>query len=771
MLREYSLPRMETNWGQKHAVKARLKEYLAISVINFGLECYFKPEVYAVPCRLIFSDETSTEIPRGPNVSMTFWSTAISWRTRTKRGKYLKGIQFNALSGLNHKSKQYNKLPARSYSTLTIFQRREEVRGSIVLNLRGRDLNIAMQLLRLYTTNQNETTADVAAKGNTLGLNQLKLVYERSLKPGWKHEKLFSIMRFEDLWITAYGKLRHNQGSTTPGVDDKTIDGISRKELLEIRDMILSGKYEWNTIKRIEIPKPNGKTRPLGIPTFRDRVVQEVLRSLLEAVYESNFSSYSHGFRPGRSIHTAIKEVRKTFVRSTWVIEGDISKFFDTVNHDILINLLKKRIDDNKLIKLIQKGLQSKILLPNGLIIKNEKGTPQGGICSPLLSNIYLHELDIKTTELKKLFDKGKERRSNPLYNNLQNQGYRARQIRAKNIRFSDPMDPNYRRLHYVRYADDFIVGVEGSLKEAKDIRELLAEFLRNELKLELNMDKTIISKWNQDIAFLGYRIRQCYVQAASRIHNKIVPQERKILKILADREKVVKKLATAGFCTPRGYPLPNFKFLHQSQDLTNRRAAELLRGLCEYYKLAEDRKRSITYFAYIIRFSLAKLYAAKFRLHTVAKVFKKSGVHLDRIIDNQGKGVGAQDSRILQWGGATLEEISKKRVTKVPYATWKEVTKPDRTFLIDKRNLAPVLNLELIFHRITRLFDKGLSSLNLPCLVCGTFEQIEMHHVRKIADQPKGRSIIHDRLKAAGQKIIPLCRKHHEELHYGKRE
>lgn len=595
--------------------------------------------------------------------------------------------------------------------------------------------------------------AEVTAKG----LKELMMVRKRSENKEWKHEKLYSLFRFDDLWITAYGKLSESQGSTTPGIDNITIDGTTRKKLENLKNEVLTDKFQWTEVKRVYIPKSDGKERPLGIPSFKDRLVQEIVRMILNEIYEPSFVDQSMGFRPNRSQHTALREVRKTFKGCIWTIEGDISKFFDAVNHETLMLLLRKRIKDNRFLKLIEQGLKSKIILPDGLKVNSDLGTPQGGICSPILANIYLHELDLWIQKEKELFDKGLQRKHSKDYNRLQKRGLSASQIRNRGFRWADPQDCDFRRLEYIRYADDFLIGLIASKEEAIMFKEKLREFLQTELKLRLNEEKTFITHWEKEVPFLGYRLRWCYIQTRVRIHRKFVATERRILKIVCDRKKVVQRLAVAGFCTPSGKPTPNFRYLHQTQELSNRRIKALLDGLCSYYKLADDRQRAITYFGYILRMSLAKLYAAKFRLRTSKRVFRRAGKYLDKPCAS--KGYGAIDLKLLEWGNQ-----SERRLTfdPIPYAFWKEVPKPDRRFKIAGMEKL----LENPLKQAERFYDRGMSSLGMSCLICGSSENVEMHHVRGVKYHPKGGDPVSKAILSANRKVVPLCRKHHEEVH-----
>jgi group II intron reverse transcriptase/maturase len=484
------------------------------------------------------------------------------------------------------------------------------------------------------TAYQGPEGAEVTAKG----LKELRQVSKRSQDRNWVHEKLFSLFRFDDLWVTAYGKLATSSRSKTAGVDNITINGTTRKKIMNVKDEILQGDFTWTDIKRVVSAKANERLCPLGFLSFKDRLVQEIIRMILNEIYEPHFKEVSHGFRPGKSQHTALREVRKSFKGCIWTIEGDISKFFDSVNHDILLNLLKKKIQDNRFLSLIEKGLKSRVILPAGLK-KNTgmMGPPLALEVNYLLSNIYLDVLDQWVIEYKNSFDKvGPRSGSSSAYRNeydnmLKQAPVDPSQIRSSGQQRADPQDPFYRRLEYVRYGDDFLIGLICTKEEAEKVKEDLKSVLWHKLKLQLNQEKTVLTHWRDDVPFLGYKIRQLFIQTQVKVQNKTPPTRRKVLMLLCDRKKVVKKLHRAGFCGPSGIPTPNFCFLHQTQELSNRIAIALLEGLNSYYKLADDRQKSITYLAYIVKMSLAKMYAAKFRLGTSKQVFKRAGRDLSR--------------------------------------------------------------------------------------------------------------------------------------------
>jgi group II intron reverse transcriptase/maturase len=200
------------------------------------------------------------------------------------------------------------------------------------------------------------------------------------------------IVSCEDLWMQAYINIRANKGSMTVGIDKSTADGFSIELPKALIHQIKEGNFRFKPVRRVNIPKPNGKLRPLGIPTFRDKLVQEVCRMILEIIYEPLFSNCSHGFRPNRSCHTALRDVRK-WSGITWFIEYDIKGYFDNINHEILMKVLKKQIDDKRFLKLIREMLKCGYM-EDWEYHKTYSGSPQGGVISPILSNIYLHELD-----------------------------------------------------------------------------------------------------------------------------------------------------------------------------------------------------------------------------------------------------------------------------------------------------------------------------------------------------------------------------------------
>src|SRR5690242_8074685 len=322
------------------------------------------------------------------------------------------------------------------------------------------------------------------------------------------------------LFLMAWGRIYANDGAMTPGACGETADGMSLAKIGRIIDALRHERYRFQPVRRVYIPKKNsGKKRPLGLPSWSDKLVGEVVRILLEAYYEPRFSGRSHGFRPGRGCHTALTEVAETWTGTTWFIEGDISDCFGSLDHEVMARILAEKIHDNRFLRLIKNMLRAGYLEDwqwNATL----SGAPQGGVASPVLSNIYLDRLDkFAETVLIPEYTRGKIRVANPEYARLtraisdawrrgDRRAVRQLRVQRRGVPRGDPGDPGYRRLRYIRYADDHLLGFTGPKAEAEQIKQRLAEFLRDDLKLELNQDKTLITHARtQAASFLGYQI------------------------------------------------------------------------------------------------------------------------------------------------------------------------------------------------------------------------------------------------------------------------
>jgi group II intron reverse transcriptase/maturase len=329
------------------------------------------------------------------------------------------------------------------------------------------------------------------------------------------YRQLFS----EQLFLMAYGRIYANGGAMTPGVDGKTPDGMSLGRIREVIGLLKAERYRFFPVRRVHIPKKNGSLRPLGLPTWSDKLVGEVVRLLLEAYYEPQFSSRSHGFRPGRGCHTALDEIASTWTGTTWFIEGDIADCFGSLDHEVMLAILAERIHDGRFLALVSDMLRAGYM-EDWIWHATYSGAPQGGVVSPILSNIYLDRLDrFVEEELAPAFTRGATRRRNREHANVaatigywRRKGDRAKVRSLRKIQQSIPSidvnDPGYRRLRYVRYADDHLLGFVGSKAEAEEIKDKLAVFLHDELKLRLSAEKTLITHARTHKArFLGYDI------------------------------------------------------------------------------------------------------------------------------------------------------------------------------------------------------------------------------------------------------------------------
>jgi group II intron reverse transcriptase/maturase len=332
-------------------------------------------------------------------------------------------------------------------------------------------------------------------------------------------EELYRQLFNPQMYLLAYGRIYSNKGAMTPGATGETADGMSMGKIGRIIDAMRHERYRFAPVRRVYIPKKNGKRRPLGLPTWSDKLVGEVIRLLLEAYYEPQFSGRSHGFRPGRGCHTALTELANTWTGTTWFIEADVSDCFGSLDHDVMIGTLSERIHDNRFLRLMRNMLEAGYL-EDWVWGATLSGSPQGGVASPILSNIYLHKLDSFVEQvLIPEYTRGARKRFNPEYHKLsgaiergRKRGDRTmvRELRKQRrpLPSGDPRDPGYRRLRYARYADDQLLGFTGPKAEAEQIKQRLAEFLRDDLKLELSDEKTLITNARSQAArFLGYEI------------------------------------------------------------------------------------------------------------------------------------------------------------------------------------------------------------------------------------------------------------------------
>ena len=422
----------------------------------------------------------------------------------------------------------------------------------------------------------------------------LSVLRDRGRK-GLPCTQLYRQMFNRDLYLLAYGNIYSNQGAMTPGVSEETADGMSEEKIEQIIGLMRQEKCRFSPARRVYIPKKNGKLRPLGMPTWSDKLVGEVVRLLLEAFYDPQFPDSSHGFRKSRGCHTALREIGNTWTGTTWFIEGDISDCFGSLDHDILLGILAEKIQDNRFLRLIRNMLKAGYL-EDWDYRDTLSGVPQGGVASPVLSNIYLNKPgEFVERELIPRYTRGASRARNPEYmriksrrDNARRRGDRAtaralaRQMRT--LPSVDPMDPRYRRLRYLRYADDHILGFIGPKAEAEQIKAELTRFLRETLRLELNQDKTLISHARtQPARFLGYHIivQHCDTRIT---YGRRSANGRVALRVPPD---VIKAKITPYRRRGKPWHRPGLQNL-DDHDIVRTYGAEY-RGIVNYYRLAQD--------------------------------------------------------------------------------------------------------------------------------------------------------------------------------------
>jgi group II intron reverse transcriptase/maturase len=409
-------------------------------------------------------------------------------------------------------------------------------------------------------------------------------------------DELYRQMFNPQLYLMAYGRIYSNQGAMTPGADGGTADGMSMRLIEDVIDAMRHERYRFAPVKRIRIPKKRGGIRPLGLPSWTDKLVAEVMRLLLEAYYEPRFSARSHGFRLGRGCHTALSEVSETWHGITWFIEADLSDCFDSLDHQVLLEILGEKICDNRFLQLVRNMLKAGYL-DDWVWGATYSGVPQGGVVSPLLSNIYLHKLDSYVEEiLIPQWTRADRRRGNPAYLTLQRKAWRAgaqgdldtaRVLRAEARRMPsvDPDDSGFRRLRYIRYADDFLLGFSGPKREAEQIKASLDAFLRENLALEFNQDKTLVTHARTSAAvFLGYQISTWHPPARNPS-----PKARRASGGI--RLGVPRKVVTEA-CKPyrrRGKPAHDPGLMHNDDYAIVATYGSRYRGLVQYYLLAVD--------------------------------------------------------------------------------------------------------------------------------------------------------------------------------------
>ncbi len=572
---------------------------------------------------------------------------------------------------------------------------------------------------------------------------------------GYKYERLYRLLFNEEMFFLAYQRIYAKQGNMTPGTDGRTVDQMSIQRIERLIDALRTEEYQPHPAKRVYIPKKTGKKRPLGIPSFDDKLVQEVTRMILEAIYEGHFEYTSHGFRPHRSCHTALTHIQDKFTGAKWFIEGDIKGFFDNIKHEILVNILKERIADERFIRLIRKFLKAGYA-EQWKFHNTYSGTPQGGIVSPILANIYLDKFDKYMKMYADKFNKGERRKVSSEYRRLNNKKTRlAKKLKSvtdESVRAGmiteiketlaqtyvtpchEPMDANYRRLQYVRYADDFLIGVIGSKSECQAIKADIKEFMTEQLGLELSDEKTLITNAKDKAKFLGYEIfvrSKAFMHKDSRGVMKRFGNGSVLLHVSMDTAKA--KLLEYGALRiakegnqdiwkpkPRGFMIGN-----KVEDIVAQYNTEI-RGFYNYYAIANNISTIGHSFGYIMEYSMYKTIAQKLNL-TMSQAKLKFLKDKKFIVPFTGKN-GEVRYRIFYDGGFKRKEPFNGSI--VDYI-------PNTAFV-------PKLSL----------MERSKTG---TCEICGKKGNLIMHHVRNLnqlkADSPWNAIMIKKR-----RKTLAIC-------------
>ena len=580
----------------------------------------------------------------------------------------------------------------------------------------------------------------------------LGIIQERG-KKGLPLERAYRLLFQRDLYLMAYGKIYRNAGAATRGSTSETVDEMSLQKRDTIIEALRSERYRWTPARRVSIEKKNStKKRPLSMPTWSDKLLQEGIRLILESYFEPTFSNSSHGFRPERGCHTALRQIDDTWHGVNWFIEGDIKACFDSLSHEMLLATLTQHIHDGRFLRLMRELLQAGYL-EEWKDHTTLSGVPQGGIVSPTLSNIYLSKLDTYVENvLIPMYTKGARRKKNREYDNLLCQAYRLRKRgqyteaakarkAAQKLPSVDLNDADYRRLKYVRYADDWLLGLIGTKEEAEQIKEQVKDYLHEELQLDLSDEKTLITHARTEAArFLSYQI------SASQDDTRQTNRKRSVnggMRLRVPPDLVKKKC--------QKYQNNN-KPIHR-KELTNNTEYSIVaqyqsefRGFVEYYQLANDLYR-LNSLKWIMEQSLAKTLATKFKV-TVNKVHKHYGASWTRdgkvskglqvIVQREGK-----KPLTAKWGGIPLKRKLQAILNDQPPTIW-----PSRSEL-EKRLLADT------------------------CELCGSQDRVEVHHIRALKDlEQKGRQekpLWAKVMSARKRKTLVVCWSCHRSIHAGK--
>jgi group II intron reverse transcriptase/maturase len=577
-------------------------------------------------------------------------------------------------------------------------------------------------------------------------------------KPEVKFDKLFQKLYNTNLWLMAYESIAPTPGNMTKGTDDRTIDGMGMERIYIVITDLKASRYKPTPVRRTYIKKANGKMRPIGIPSFEDKLLQTVAKFILEVIYEPIFSDYSHGFRPGRSCHTALEQVKK-MTGTRWWVEGDIKACFDSLDHEILLSILKQRITDKRFLHLIEQFLRAGYI-EDWQYHDTYSGTPQGGNLSPILANVYLNELDRRIEAKIAKFNSGKQRTLRAEYKQVVNQRRNAKKraqetgdwtvykwltAQMLDTPSSDPLDPDFRRMTYCRYADDFLMGIAGSKADAIAVKEWLADYLTTELHLELSAEKTLITNARKRVRFLGYDIKRWRGERRLRYRTTRGPVIRRTcsqkLALLIPRDKYERFARTYGNMQNwHGESRGSLTYLSELEILMMYNAE--IRGFLGYYALADNLTSVGSNILWLTTSSFMRTLADKRRstVKKVAKSLKKGPNHYTVTLKKKDGTI--KEYRLV----SSTTQLQHKRISyhggldRIP-STWQ-------------------------FRSKTELGQRLRAS---ECEWCGTQEEpFEVHHIRKLRNL-QSKTMWERHMIARRRKTLVLCKKCHVDLHAGR--
>ena len=642
----------------------------------------------------------------------------------------------------------------------------------------GNGVFIVAAKVRFYTTT---LTGSEGEGKQSISCESLNRSNRRDLN---KHNtiNIYDTLLNPDFIWEAYWKISKKKGANTASVDKKTLDGFSNSDVSNIIQKLKDHSFAFKPVKRVYLEKPNGKKRPIGIPSPKDKVILKAMSMVLEKIYEPEFLNTSHGFRPNRGTHSALESITK-WTGTKWFIEGDITACFDSIQHHLLIKILSKKINDKQFLDLCWKAIRvNYVEFPHVDIgKKNIVGTAQGSTLSPILANILLHEFDLYMNGL--IIESnvtGPTSKANPVYKKLHTKISNLRQAFLPSWKYKPLFDNEKQqrlieilsleklrrqlpstiksegfRVYYVRYADDFLVGINGNEIVAKSLKLKIEEFLEHELQLSLNVSKTKITSATTNRAFfLGSYIRAITSRTNDQPNrkNSFTGSGRKIrartpqgyIRCFAPIENIVKKLQEQGICRIVNFknrqviPTRKTSWVFLDVELIIQKYNYLWNGLLNYYSFAYNRAQ-LNFVQYLIHHSAACTLMNKLKLSSRAKVFKKFGRNLTVIKQNEQK-----STKPIQLNyRSTLTRLEK--------------------FNIGKQENK---NIGLPYY----VFDYAIRSkkmANAQCVICGALSNIEMHHRRPLKSSVTDNTL-KGVIKNLTRKQIPLCRKCHLKVHLG---